>query len=199
MGTSSPVPHYRRHSLFSLSSIRMAKVSQIRQNYHEECEALVNKHINLELHTSYVFLSMYSYFTRDDQALPGFAAFFKTASLKGHTHSDITKPSKMEWETPIEAVTAVLEILKMVNQALVDLQKVATTKGDFHLVSFIGEGLLVKHVELTKFIGGLLTKMKTVGTGLGIYMVDRDLAETYKTGYFTGTYKNVTMEEGVTK
>ena len=56
--TSSPVPHYRRHSLFSLSSIRMAKVSQIRQNYHEECEALVNKHINLELHTSYVFLSM---------------------------------------------------------------------------------------------------------------------------------------------
>ena len=36
----------------------MAKVSQIRQNYHEECEALVNKHINLELHTSYVFLSM---------------------------------------------------------------------------------------------------------------------------------------------
>merc|ERR1712183_222900 len=214
--TSSPVPHYRRHSLFSLSSIRMAKVSQIRQNYHEECEALVNKHINLELHTSYVFLSMYSYFTRDDQALPGFAAFFKTASLKEHTYvdllmeyqtkrgvqlvfQDIAKPSKMEWETPIEAVTAVLEILKVVNQALVDLQKVATTKGDFHLVSFIGEGLLVKHVELTKFIGDLLTKMKTVGTGLGIYMVDRDLAEAYKTGYLTGTYKNFTVEEDVTK
>ena len=31
---------------------------QIRQNYHEECEALVNKHINMELYASYVYTSM---------------------------------------------------------------------------------------------------------------------------------------------
>ena len=36
----------------------MAKQSQIRQNYHEECEALVNRQVNLELYASYVYLSL---------------------------------------------------------------------------------------------------------------------------------------------
>ena len=34
--------------------------SKIRQNYHEECEALINKQINMEFYASYVYLSMVS-------------------------------------------------------------------------------------------------------------------------------------------
>merc|ERR1719370_2641645 len=48
-------------------------VSKIRQNYHEDCEALINKQINMEFYASYVYLSMSSFFNRDDQALHGFA------------------------------------------------------------------------------------------------------------------------------
>lgn len=33
-------------------------VSQVRQNFHEECEAGINKQINMELYASYVYLSM---------------------------------------------------------------------------------------------------------------------------------------------
>ena len=33
-------------------------MSLCRQNYHEECEAGINKQINLELYASYVYLSM---------------------------------------------------------------------------------------------------------------------------------------------
>ena len=33
-------------------------VSKIRQNYHEDCEALINKQINMEFYASYVYLSM---------------------------------------------------------------------------------------------------------------------------------------------
>merc|ERR1711910_162219 len=44
-------------------------VSKIRQNYHEDCEALINKQINMEFHASYVYLSTSSWFNRDDQAL----------------------------------------------------------------------------------------------------------------------------------
>merc|ERR1711974_332026 len=51
--------------------LKMA-VSKIRQNYHEDCEALINKQINMEFYASYVYLSMSSYFNRDDQALHGF-------------------------------------------------------------------------------------------------------------------------------
>merc|ERR1712032_324560 len=61
------------------TTVEMA-VSKIRQNYHEDCEALINKQINMEFYASYVYLSMSSYFNRDDQALHGFAAHFKTES-----------------------------------------------------------------------------------------------------------------------
>merc|ERR1711971_1287469 len=61
-------------------------VSKIRQNYHEDCEALINKQINMEFYPSYVYLSMSSYFNRDDQALHGFAAHFKTESGEERAH-----------------------------------------------------------------------------------------------------------------
>lgn len=32
--------------------------SQIRQNFHHDCEAAINRQINLELYASYVYLSM---------------------------------------------------------------------------------------------------------------------------------------------
>ena len=40
--------------------VQDTKMSRIRQNYHEDCEALVNKQINMELYASYVYLSMVS-------------------------------------------------------------------------------------------------------------------------------------------
>merc|ERR1712083_732633 len=39
------------------TTVKMA-VSKIRQNYHEDCEALINKQINMEFYASYVYLSM---------------------------------------------------------------------------------------------------------------------------------------------
>merc|ERR1712172_185176 len=47
---------------------------------------LINKQINMEFYASYVYLSMSSYFNRDDQALHGFAAHFKTESGEERAH-----------------------------------------------------------------------------------------------------------------
>jgi len=47
------------------------------KNYHEECEAFVNKQINMELYASYVYMSMAYYFDREDVAMPGFHKYFK--------------------------------------------------------------------------------------------------------------------------
>ena len=33
-------------------------MSAIRQNFHESCEAAINKQINMELYASYVYMSM---------------------------------------------------------------------------------------------------------------------------------------------
>merc|ERR1712033_127601 len=71
-------------------------VSKIRQNYHEDCEALINKQINMEFYASYVYLSMSSWFNRDDQALPGFAAHFAKESEEEGLSSR-TSPSQPPW------------------------------------------------------------------------------------------------------
>ncbi|CAN0561969.1 unnamed protein product [Rangifer tarandus platyrhynchus] len=50
-----------------------ASPSQVRQNYHQDSEAAINRQIHLELSASYVYLSMSYYFDRDDVALKIFA------------------------------------------------------------------------------------------------------------------------------
>ncbi|KAF0302043.1 Soma ferritin [Amphibalanus amphitrite] len=66
----------------------MATVSQCRQNYHEDSEAGVNKQINMELFASYTYMSMASYFDRDDVAFPGFHAYFKKQSDEEREHAE---------------------------------------------------------------------------------------------------------------
>ena len=49
--------------------------SQVRHNYHPECEAALNKHIHLELPAFYVYLSLAFCFDRREVPLKHFAAF----------------------------------------------------------------------------------------------------------------------------
>merc|ERR1711876_76388 len=172
------------------TTVEMA-VSMIRQNYHEDCEALINKQINMEFYASYVYLSMSSYFNRDDQALHGFAAHFKTESGEERAHGmklmeyqtkrggrvvfqDIAKPTTMGWGTPLEALEAALELEKTVNQSLLDLHK--ASDGDAHLCDFLEAEYLGEQVDGIKEISCLITKMKNVGPGLGWHTIDKDLA-----------------------
>merc|ERR1711881_193045 len=172
------------------TTVKMA-VSKIRQNYHEDCEALVNKQINMEFYASYVYLSMSSYFNRDDQALHGFAAHFKTESGEERAHGmklmeyqtkrggrvvfqDIAKPTTMEWGTPLEAMEAALELEKTVNQSLLDLHKAAD--GDAHLCDFLEANFLDEQVDAIKEISEWITKLKRAGPGLGFHLIDKDIS-----------------------
>lgn len=62
--------------------------SQVRQNFHPECEAAINKQINMELYACYLYHSMAWYFDRDDVALPGFHRFFVAASAEEREHAE---------------------------------------------------------------------------------------------------------------
>merc|ERR1711934_747828 len=62
-----------------------------------------------------------------------------------------------------------------VTKTLTDLETLATAQADFHLVTFLQETFLNKQVTDVKTIGDILTKMKRVGTGLGVYMMDKHL------------------------
>ena len=166
--------------------------SKIRQNYHEECKALINKQINMEFYASYVYLSMSSFFNRDDQALHGFASFFNKRSNEEREHGmklmeyqtkhggkvafqDIAKPSSSEWSTPLQAMEAALELEKTVNQSLLDLHKASDGKGDAHLCDFLEAEFLGGKVDGIKEIGDMITKIKRAGDGLGLYVMDKEV------------------------
>ena len=48
--------------------------------------------------------------------------------------SDIKKPAKDEWGTGLEAMQDALELEKTVNQALLDLHKIANDNSDFQVI-----------------------------------------------------------------
>ena len=108
-------------------------MSLCRQNYHEECEAAVNKQVNLELYASYVYLSMAYHFDRDDVALKGFHEYFKKQSDEEREHAerlmkfqnerggrlvlqDLKRPARDNWGSGLDAMEAALELEKNVNQ-----------------------------------------------------------------------------------
>ncbi|XP_038054255.1 soma ferritin-like [Patiria miniata] len=166
-------------------------MATIRQNYHEENEAGVNKQINLELYASYVYLSMSYYFKHANIGLPGAHEYFKKASDEERDHAqmfmkfqnqrggsivlqDIKKPETDSWGSLMDAVNAALTLEKKVNQALLDLHKVADKNGDAQMCDWIEQNFLTHQVEAIKELGDHLTQLNRVGSGLGEYVYDRE-------------------------
>merc|ERR1711890_47121 len=147
-------------------------MSPVKQNFHQDSEALINKQINMELYASYVYLSMSAYFARDDIALHGFAKRFRAASaaekvidyqvMRGGRvlFREIAKPSTDEWGTAMDAIQASLELERTVNQALLDMHKSADGNNDAQMTDFLEGTFLNEQVEAIKEIADLVTKMK---------------------------------------
>ena len=167
--------------------------SQIRQNFHQDSENAINAQVNLELTASYVYQSMAFYFDRDDVALPGFSDMFKKNSEEEREHAeklmkylnkrggkivfqDIAKPPKNEWGNGLNALETALDLEKKVNDSLLKLHALATSKNDPHLTDFLESEFLDEQVEAIKKLGDQITKLKRTGaTGLGEYLFDKDI------------------------
>jgi len=170
-------------------------VSKIRTNFHANSEALINKQINMELHASYVYMSMAAYFDRDDVALHGFAKRFRENSEEEREHAmkfikyqnmrggrvvfqDVQKAKTDEWTSAINAVEASLDLEKQVHEALLALHKVASTHEDAQLTDFLEGEYLKEQVEAQKEIGDLITKMKRAGDSpLLLHIIDKELQD----------------------
>merc|ERR1711893_156151 len=174
-------------------SYKMA-MSQCRQSYHTDCEAGINKQINLELYASYAYQSMAFHFDRDDVALKGFHKYFKESSKEEREHAeilmkfqnqrggrivlqDIRKPERDEWGSGLEAMQAALALEKSVNQSLLDLHGKAGDHNDAQMCDMIESHFLTEQVEAIKQIGDYITQLKRTGPGLGEFMFDKELQE----------------------
>ncbi len=171
----------------------MAPTTQVRQNFSAEAENAINQQINMELTASYVYQSMRFYFDRDDIALPGFSEFYKYNSDEEREHAEklmkylnkrggrvvlqnVAKPPKDEWGNGLNSLETALDLEKKVNDSLLALHALASTKNDAHLTDFLEEEFLDEQVESIKKLGDLITRLKRAGpTGLGEYLFDKDL------------------------
>lgn len=165
-------------------------MSRIRQNYHEDCEAAINKQINMELYASYVYLTMAYHFDRDDVALEGFHKFFKHQSDEEREHAqklmeyqnkrggrlvfqDVKKPAKIEWDTSISALEDALALEKKVNESLLAIHSCASDKNDAHLCDYLESEFLDEQVQSINEIGKLIKNAERCGTGLGEFQFDK--------------------------
>ncbi|XP_044303605.1 ferritin heavy chain A-like [Varanus komodoensis] len=167
--------------------------SQVRQNYHSDCEAAINRMVNMELYASYVYLSMSSYFDRDDVALRHVSDFFRSQSHEEREHAekllkfqsqrggrlllqDIKKPERDAWGTTLDAMEAALQLEKRVNQALLELHQLASNKNDPHLCDFLETHYLDEQVKAIKQLGDYITNLRRLTStqgGLGEYLFDK--------------------------
>ena len=167
--------------------------SRVRQNFHLDSEAAINRQINLELYASYVYLSMAYYFSRDDVALNNFARYFLRQSQEETQHAeklmmlqnqrggriclqDIKKPDQDDWESGLNAMKCALLLEKTVNQSLLELHTLASDKGDPHLCDFLETHYLNEQVKSIKELGDHvhnLIKMGAPDRGLAEYLFDK--------------------------
>ncbi|CDS36685.1 ferritin [Echinococcus multilocularis] len=166
-------------------------MSLVRQNFHEECEAGINRQINMELYASYLYLAMSQHFDRDDVALPGFREFFAKASEEEREHAiklmryqcgrggrivyqDIAKPQTTEWASGLEAMEMALKIEHEVNESILALRGVASKNNDSHFCEFLEDEFLGEQVSDIKKLAGYVTNLKRCGPGLGEYIFDKE-------------------------
>ncbi|XP_060115690.1 ferritin heavy chain A-like [Heteronotia binoei] len=167
--------------------------SQIRLNYHQDCEAAINRMANMMFVAGYIYLSMSSYFDRDDVALRNVAKFFRSQSHEDREDADkllwyqiqrggriflqdIKKPERDDWGTTFDAMQAALQVEKNVSQALLDLHRLANNHGDPHLCDFLETHYLDKQVKAIKVLGDYITNLRRMGAsqgGLGEYLFDK--------------------------
>ncbi|KAF7245300.1 hypothetical protein EG68_10247 [Paragonimus skrjabini miyazakii] len=169
----------------------MMTSSLCRQFFHVECEAGINKQINMELHASYVYLAMAYHFARDDVALPGLHKFFLKQSDDEREHAkkfmtyqnirggrivlqNIAPPEVNAWSSGLEAMEVALELEKLVNKSLLELHAVAETHKDPQFCDFLESEFLKEQVESMKQISDYITNLRRVGPGLGEFMFDKE-------------------------
>ncbi|XP_006871703.1 PREDICTED: ferritin, mitochondrial [Chrysochloris asiatica] len=191
-GMAAPC-HLQAASASSGNPSGLSSTSRVRQNFHPDSEAAINRQINLELYASYMYLSMAYYFSRDDVALNNFSRYFLHLSREETEHAeklmwlqnqrggqiclqDIKKPDRDNWESGLKAMECALLLEKSVNQSLLELHALASGKSDPHLCDFLETNYLNEQVKSIKELGDHvhnLIKMGAPDSGLAEYLFDK--------------------------
>ena len=170
-------------------------------HFQQTLEDAINDQINIEYNVSYIYHSMYAFFSRDNVALDGFAQHFKKESLEERSHAELlmdyqTKrggkvslqaimPPQLEFEHAqkgcgLYALELALSLEKLNYDKLLELHKIADECGDAAACDFIEGELLKDQIDSVKENAEMVASLTRMGAdgphgGLATWHFDKML------------------------
>ena len=154
----------------------------------EKLEAALNEQMNWEIYSAHIYLSMSSHFSQ--KGLGGFSRWMLAQyqeemfhAMKffdyineagGHAKLGVIESPKMFWETPLAAFEEALEHEKGVTARVNAIADLAMDERN-HAVGIFLQWFIAEQVEEEDSVGDIVGKLKMVGDGGGLFMLDRDL------------------------
>jgi ferritin len=154
-------------------------------------EAALNRQLNRELYSSYLYLAMSAYY--DAAHLPGFGTWLRVQAKEELAHamkfydyiSDaggrpsleaIEAPPK-EWNSPGEAFAGVLAHEQAVTGMISELMDLAVSEKDHATVAFL-QWFVTEQVEEEKNAGEILAQVEALGNTLGhLFWLDHHMGK----------------------
>lgn len=158
---------------------------------NKKMEEAINKQINAELYSSYLYLSMSAYFSLIN--LGGFANWMKIQAQEELTHAmkfydyinerggkvTLTKieQPKTEWKSALEAFEDTYNHECVVTGLINDLVNLAIEEKD-HSSNVFLQWFVTEQVEEEASAQEILDKLKFIGdNGAALFMIDKDLSQ----------------------
>ena len=157
----------------------------------KKMETAINKQINAELYSGYMYLAMSSYFASIN--LPGFAGWMKAQAGEelGHamkffgtvierggraTLDAVDKPP-VKWASPLAAFEAVYEHEVKVTGLINKLAELAAAEND-HATGVFLQWFITEQVEEEASADAVVQKLKMIKEAPGgLFMLDRELGQ----------------------
>jgi ferritin len=156
---------------------------------NKRVEEAINKQINEELYSAYLYLSMATHF--DAVNLPGFAGWMKVQAQEEVSHAmrfyhylgerggrAVLQPIKgpqTEWQSPLAAFQDALKHEEYITSCIHKLVDLAAAEKDHASVNML-QWFVAEQVEEEATASENVEKLKMIGDqGHAIYMMDREL------------------------
>jgi ferritin len=153
-------------------------------------KAAINKQVNAELYSGYLYLSMAAYF--EDADLPGFANWMRVQAQEEVSHAMklfdhvVSRGGRMtmtaidgpetEWKSPLAVFQAALDHEIKVTGMINDLVDLAIAEKD-HAANAMLQWFVTEQVEEEMNADGIVKRLKRAGDNPNaILMLDRELS-----------------------
>ena len=158
---------------------------------NEKIQAALNKQLNAELYSSYLYLSMSGYFQSIN--LPGFANWMRVQAQEelvhamkfydfinergGRVNLKEIKGPPTEWDSPQAMFEHVYKHEQMVTGLINDLVDLAMEEKDHATNNFL-QWFVSEQVEEEANVQAILDKLNLVGdNGVALFMIDQELGQ----------------------